>query len=215
MTVIKICGITRLEDAVAAVKLGVHALGFILWPGSPRSVTAAEMQRIVLGLPPLITPVGVFVNPGADDVRRAVDAGIRVAQIHGTVPAWGERAPATILCAVRLGKNGDVDLDPPVPGHGAVLLDAHDDVLHGGTGKTVDWDRAAAVARTRSVILAGGLTAANVGEAIRTVRPYGVDVASGVEERPGVKSHLRLRHFVDAVRRANVEAADDAMEELL
>jgi phosphoribosylanthranilate isomerase len=215
MTVIKICGITRVEDARAAVKLGVHALGFILWPGSPRSITPEDMQHIVLELPPLVTPVGVFVSPGAADVRRAVDGGIRVAQIHGTVPEWGGHAPGTILRAVRLGKHGDVDLDPPVEGSSAVLLDAHDDVLHGGTGKTVDWERAAAVARTRPVILAGGLTAANVAEAIHRVRPYGVDVASGVEERPGVKSHLRLRHFVDAVRRADVEAADDAMEELL
>jgi phosphoribosylanthranilate isomerase len=95
-----------------------------------------------------------------------------------------------------------------------VLLDAHDDTLHGGTGKTVDWERAALVARSRPVLLAGGLTPSNVIEAIHTVRPYGVDVASGVEERPGVKSHLRLRHFVDAVRRADAEPADEAMEEL-
>ncbi len=127
----------------------------------------------------------------------------------------GGPAPAPILRAVRLGKDGGLDLDPVVPGSSAVLLDAHDGVLHGGTGKTVDWKRAAAVARTRPVILAGGLTAGNVADAIRTVRPYGVDVATGVEERPGVKNHLRLQHFVDAVRRANVEAADDAMEELL
>jgi phosphoribosylanthranilate isomerase len=225
MTVIKICGITRPEDAQAAVKLGVHALGFILWPGSPRSVAFEGMARMVSALPPLITPVGVFVSPTASDVQRAVDAGIRVAQIHGTVPEWGARPPATILRAVRLKKESStatdrqidplsVSLDPPVPGSVAVLLDAHDEALHGGTGKTVDWERAALIARTRPVILAGGLTAANVIAAIEKVRPYGVDVASGVEERPGVKSHLRLRHFVDAVHRANVEPTDEVMEEL-
>ena len=214
MTAIKICGITRHEDADAAVNLGVHALGFVLWAGSPRSVSLDQMAQVVSELPPLITPVGVFVSPTADDVRRAVEHGIRVAQIHGDEPAWGGRPPATILRAVRLGKTAATGLDPEIPGARTVLLDAHDDVLHGGTGKTVDWERAAEVARTRRVMLAGGLTAANVAEAIRIVQPHGVDVASGVEERPGIKSLLRLRHFVAAVRRANVEAADDAMEEL-
>jgi phosphoribosylanthranilate isomerase len=215
VTAIKICGITRLEDANAAVRLGVHALGFILWPGSPRRIALDEMARIVAGLPPLVTPVGVFVSPAADEVQRAVEQGIRVAQIHGAVPEWNGRAPAAILRAVHLGKGGGETLDPPMPPSVAVLLDAHDDTRPGGTGKTVDWDRAAAIARTRPVILAGGLTSANVEKAIQTVRPYGVDVASGVEERPGVKSHLRLRHFVDAVRRANVESADETIEELL
>jgi phosphoribosylanthranilate isomerase len=215
MTVIKICGITRLEDAEVAVNLGVHALGFILWSGSPRSVTVDAAARIVSELPPLLTPVGVFVSPTADDVRRAADVGVRVAQIHGTVPEWTGRPPIPILRAVRLGHDDADSLAPPVPARVPVLLDAHDDVLHGGTGKTIDWERAAAVARTRSVILAGGLTSDNVTEAIQAVRPYGVDVASGVEERPGVKSHLRLRHFVDAVRRASLETSNDAMEELL
>lgn len=215
MTVIKICGITRLEDAEVAVKLGVHALGFVLWPGSPRRVALDDMARIISALPPLVTPVAVFVNPTASDVRRAADLGVRVAQIHAAVPEWDGRAPVTILRAVRLGKDGGDVLDPEVPASIPVLLDAHDDVLPGGTGKTLDWNRAANIARARPVILAGGLTAANVAEAIETVRPYGVDVASGVEERPGVKSHLRLRHFVDAVRRANLEEQDEAMEELL
>lgn len=215
MTVIKICGITRLEDAEAAVKLGVHALGFILWPGSPRSVALDDMAGIISALPPFVTPVGVFVNPAASDVRRAADLGVRVAQIHAAVPEWGGRAPIPVLRAVRLGKDGGDSLDPEVPASIAVLLDAYDEVLHGGTGKTLDWKRAATIAQARPVILAGGLTAGNVAEAIETVRPHGVDVASGVEERPGVKSHLRLRHFVDAVRRANLEERDDAMEELL
>jgi phosphoribosylanthranilate isomerase len=214
MTAIKICGITRQEDAAAAVRLGVHALGFILWPGSPRSVAFDQMRRIVAELPPLVTPVGVFVSPTDSDVRRAVVVGIRVAQIHGAEPHWSGRAPTTILRAVRLGNGGGENVDPLVPATIPVLLDAHDDTLHGGTGQTVDWERAALVARSRPVLLAGGLTPSNVFEAIHTVRPYGVDVASGVEERPGVKSHMRLRHFVDAVRRADAEAADEAMEEL-
>src|SRR5262245_6726500 len=212
MTVIKICGITRPQDAEAAVKLGVHALGFVLWPESPRSVGVDAMAQIISALPPLITPVGVFVSPTADDVRRAADLGIRVAQIHAMEPEWGARPPVTILRAVRLAK--DEGIDPPVAGASTVLLDAQDDVLHGGTGKIVDWPRAAVVARVRRVILAGGLSASNVAEAIHTLRPYGGDVASGVEERPGAKSHLRLRHFVEAVRRADVESADEAMEEL-
>ena len=216
MTTIKMCGITRIEDAIMAADLGVHAVGFILWAGSPRHVAIDNVARMVSALPPFVTPVGVFVSPTAEEVARAVANGIGVAQIHGDLPAWpGGRPPARILRAVRLGRGGQATLEPAVAPAVPVLLDAQDESLHGGTGKTVDWHRAAAVARTRVVVLAGGLTPANVGDAVGIVKPYAVDVASGVEASPGVKDHERMRRFVDSVRRADVEGWSSTVEEIL
>lgn len=196
MTAIKICGITRREDAEAAVAFGANALGFVLWPASPRHTTTAAVAAIVRHLPPFVTPVGVFVNPSADDLAGAADSGLRLAQVHGLVPAGVLRLP--VLRAVRLSSTGDA-IEPNMDDD-TVLLDAHDPVRHGGTGQTVDWTRARAVAAKRRIVLAGGLTPLNVREAIAMVRPYAVDVASGVEATPGIKDHLRLRAFMDAVR---------------
>jgi phosphoribosylanthranilate isomerase len=197
MTAFKICGITREADAGLAVTLGAAALGFVLWPGSPRHIPLARVRMITATLPPFVTPVGVFVDPTADDIARAAQSGIRLAQVHGSMPA---AASLPVLRAVHLGTMQD-GLDVEVGPLETVLLDAYDPVAHGGTGRTVDWTRAAAIAARRRVILAGGLTAANVGEAIATVKPYAVDVASGVESEPGIKDPARLRAFADAVRR--------------
>lgn len=194
---IKICGITRLEDALAAASLGVQALGFVLWAKSPRATTAGAIGPILAALPPFVTPVGVFVDPTAEEVGRAREAGIQVAQVHGAVPALP--AGMRLLRAVSLGVE-DGAIDPEVPGTGAVLVDAHDAVRRGGTGRTVNWSRVRLVAAGRPVILAGGLTPENVGAAIVEARPYAVDVASGVERAPGLKDHDRLAAFVVAVR---------------
>jgi len=194
---IKICGITRLEDALAAASLGVQALGFVLWAKSPRATTADAIGPILAALPPFVTPVGVFVDPTAEEVGRAREAGIQVAQVHGAVPALP--AGMRLLRAVSLGVE-DGAIDPEVPGTDAVLVDAHDPVRRGGTGQTVSWSRVRLVAAGRPVILAGGLTPENVGAAIVVARPYAVDVASGVERAPGLKDHDRLAAFVVAVR---------------
>lgn len=196
MTAIKICGITRLEDATAAVDLGANALGFVLWPDSPRHTTIDGAAAIIRTLPPFVTPVGVFVDPSADDLVRAATAGVRLAQIHGMVPNVPLALP--VLRAVYLSATGD-GIEPAVDAE-TVLLDAHDPVRHGGTGKTVDWARARAIAAHRRIVLAGGLTPLNVRDAITTVRPYAVDVASGVEARPGVKDHELLRRFITAAK---------------
>ena len=203
MTAIKICGLTRAEDAEAAVEFGAQALGFVLWEGSPRCIAPADVRRITQGLPPFVTRVGVFVNPTADELARAVSqAEISVAKIHGKVPAFlGDQPPVRILRAVHLAEGAPDGIEPAV-GDATVLLDAHDPARHGGTGKTIDWTRAAQVARTRRVILAGGLTPENVGEAIRVVTPYAVDVSSGIETRPGVKDHGLLRRFIAGVKEA-------------
>lgn len=194
---IKVCGITRLEDAAAAVALGVHALGFVFWPKSPRAISPASARAIVEHMPPFITSVGVFVDPAAALVADCHAAGIQVAQIVGAVPPLPPGM--SLLRAVTLAADRP-GIVPDVPGTTPVLIDAHDPVRRGGTGRTLDWAAVRTVARTRAVILAGGLRADNVAEAIRRAHPAGVDVSSGVEQAPGVKDHQRLAAFVAAVR---------------
>lgn len=196
MTAVKICGLTRRQDAEAAVALGAHAVGFVLWQASPRYANLEMVATIVGGLPPFITPVGVFVNPSADDIAQAAQAGLRLAQVHGAMPTG--RLALPVLRAVHLAAATD-GIEPAVD-DATVLLDADDPVRHGGTGQTVDWTRARAIAARRRIVLAGGLTALNVADAIQTVGPYAVDVASGVEVEPGIKDPLKLRAFIDAVR---------------
>ena len=196
MTAIKICGITREADAALAVRLGANAIGFVLWPKSPRHAAMARVSMIIATLPPFVTPVGVFVDPAGDDIARAAQAGVRLAQIHGRVPV---SSALPVLRAVHLGDNPD-GLDVEVGPLETVLLDAHDPVLHGGTGRTVDFARAASIAARRRIVLAGGLTPANVRDAIAAVKPYAVDVASGVEAEPGVKDPAKLRAFIEAVK---------------
>jgi len=201
MTFIKFCGMTRPEDVAIAVELGVDAIGFVLWPKSPRYVSLEIAAKLVAMIPDGIRPVGVFVTPSPDDVSRAVEqAGIRVAQLHGVndVSFGGQRCEFWI--ATSLPANGAGS--SAASGH-MLILDAHDPVKQGGTGQTIDWQRASAVAATRPTILAGGLTPANVADAIRTVRPFGVDVASGIETAAGVKSEQAMRAFVAAVRGAH------------
>lgn len=199
MTFIKLCGMTRDLDVAIAIDTGVDAVGFVLWPGSPRRVNVARTMALVRDLPPEVTPVGVFVQPDRDEITRAVEqAGIRVAQVHGV----GDTTLAADLhCEVWFATSLEGDgIAPSVTGDYTVLLDAHDAERYGGTGCTIDWTRAARVAARRRVLLAGGLTPANVAEAVRHVRPYGVDVASGIETSPGVKDADAMRAFVAAVR---------------
>ncbi len=198
MTAVKICGITRPEDAEAAARFGASYIGFVLWPNSPRAASLDIVRTIVASLPESVTPVGVFVDPTAQQINDAAAAGIRLAQVHGDSPAELSAVAIPVLRAVHLSaQNGGID--PDIPDE-LILLDTHDPVKHGGTGKTVDWKRAHVVARTRRVILAGGLTAFNVRSAIEQVRPFAVDVASGVESSPGIKDHGLLRAFITAAR---------------
>ena len=198
MTAVKICGITRPEDAEAAARFGASYIGFVLWPKSPRAASLDIVKAIVATLPESVTPVGVFVDPTAQQINDAAAAGIRMAQVHGDSMGELSAVEIPVLRAVHLSaqKSG---IDPDIPDE-LILLDAHDPVKHGGTGKTVDWKRAHAVARTRRVVLAGGLTAFNVRSAIEQVRPFGVDVASGVESSPGIKDHGLMRAFITAAR---------------
>jgi len=199
MIAVKICGITRPEDAEAAARFGASYIGFVLWPKSPRAASLDIVRTIVASLPESVTPVGVFVDPTAQQINDAAAAGIRLAQVHGDSRAELGAVELPVLRAVHLSADPDGGLEPDVTDE-LILLDAHDPVKHGGTGKTVDWKRARAVAQTRRVILAGGLTPFNVRSAIEQVRPFAVYVASGVESSPGIKDHGLLRAFIAAAK---------------
>lgn len=201
---LKICGLTRVEDARLAGHLDVDAVGFVLWPGSPRAVSLQQAAALGRELPPWTSRVGVFVRPSVADVEAAVAvAGLGAVQIHGAddpAPYRAVRVPVLWAASLRDGAP-----DPVAPDGMTLLLDAHDPVQHGGTGRTIDWTRARAIAqRERRLVLAGGLTAENVAGAITDVRPWAVDVSSGVEATPGRKSAVRMQAFVAAVRGATL-----------
>ncbi len=197
--IVKICGITRVEDASLAVELGALAIGFIFWPSSPRVVSSDRARTIARALPPQVLAVGVFVNASTETIEATADAvGLGAIQLHGDEsPALGAALSRPIIKALTLGDTLDEQL--ALWPDATVLLDAHDPVRRGGTGQTIDWDRAAAVAARRQVFLAGGLNAGNVAAAVARVRPAGIDVSSGVEARPGVKDADKLRALFGAL----------------
>ena len=197
---VKICGLTRVQDAELAAALGARALGFVFWPDSPRAVTAEAAKAIAARIPKDVTKVGVFVNEDIERVRDIVDeVGLDFAQLHGDeTPEYCQRLARKVIKAVGIREDGGstfASFDSDV----LLLVDAHDPAARGGTGRTVDWDAARAVAAERPLILAGGLNAANVRLAVRSVRPYGVDVSSGVESAPGIKDPAKLRSFFEVL----------------
>jgi phosphoribosylanthranilate isomerase len=197
---VKICGITREEDALGAVRAGADALGFNFWPGSKRHLTAAAARRIVARLPPFVTPVGVFVNQPEAEVRAiAAETGVQVLQLHGDeTPETCARMPLPVVKAIPVDALQSLSrlLSYEVS---AFLLDTPSRG-YGGSGAPFDWSLAEGVSEVAPVILAGGLDPENVAAAIRAVRPYAVDVASGVESSPGVKDMQKMVRFVAAVR---------------
>ncbi|HYN07903.1 MAG TPA: phosphoribosylanthranilate isomerase [Vicinamibacterales bacterium] len=198
---IKVCGITRAEDASEAVRLGAAALGFVFWPKSPRVLSVRAARDIAAGVPLLVARIGVFVDAPADEVARIADeVGLDGVQLHGDerVDRY-ERVKSRLIKAVSLETDEDVARAATLPAHVTTLVDAADRVRRGGTGRVADWSQAAALASRRPVILAGGLTPENVGEAVRAVRPWALDVSSGVETAPGIKSRERLEAFFAAV----------------
>ena len=265
---VKICGITRLQDAELASGLGAGAVGFVFWPDSPRYIAPEAARTIAERMPPHVMKVGVFVDEPFDRIVEIMDeVGLDAAQLHGhETPEYcqqlmvrlkadptrqaadtvGQTAAnsvgsgfsrtvdvvsgfsrtvdvvsgfsrtvdvvsgfsrtvdvvsgfsRTVIKAIAMTDNGAVDLSAFEP-EVVLLVDAQDAVRHGGTGRTVNWDAAREIAVTRPTILAGGLNAANIKLAVRAVRPYGVDVSSGVESAPGVKDPARLRSFFEAL----------------
>lgn len=204
---IKICGITRAEDAALAVELGADAIGFVFWPRSPRAIAPADARAIERALPPLVSRVGVFVDATPGEVAEVVRAaGLDVVQLHGDEPVDRYlEVDARIVKVAPLRDDADVTAAAGWPAGVMPLVDAVDPDRRGGTGRRADWTLAARLASMRPLLLAGGLDADNVREAIRRVRPWGIDVSSGVERRPGVKDAERLRAFFAAVARAREE----------
>jgi phosphoribosylanthranilate isomerase len=200
--ILKICGITRLVDALHAVKEGATALGFVFWTNSPRAIAPADAKSIIAALPPKVTPVGVFVNEAPQTLREVLKlTGVKAVQLHGDeMLADFEFIECPLLKSATLDHL--TETSRAWPAETTLLLDAADRVKRGGTGVAVDWNKAAAAARNHRVVLAGGLTPLNVEEAIRTVRPIGVDVASGVEASPGVKDFAKVSAFLTNARRA-------------
>jgi phosphoribosylanthranilate isomerase len=202
---IKVCGITNVEDAEGAVRAGADALGFVMYRKSPRFVEPAVARAIVAGLPPFVLPVGVFVNEEAEKVRALIDeCGFALAQLHGDESAhYCQNLGRPALKAIRLKDRGGFLALAEFHGRANVrgfLIDAFSDHAYGGTGQTVDWTLAQEVARSAPIILAGGLNPGNVAQAVQMVRPYGVDVSSGVEQSPGKKDPDKVKAFIQAAR---------------
>ena len=200
--ILKICGMTRVGDALHAVREGATAIGFVFWKGSPRYIEPERAGEIAAALPATVTTVGVFVNEPVDAIRETVRvAGLRMVQLHGDeTPAYMELIDQPVMRAVTLDTM--VETTKRWPADTTLLLDSTDPSRRGGGRAAVDWPRAAVITRGRRVVLAGGLTPDNIEEAIVTVRPIGVDVASGVESAPGVKDLDKVARFL-----ANAQAA--------
>lgn len=211
---VKVCGITSLEDARLAAEAGADALGFVFWRPSPRHVDAERAAAIARDLPEPVLRVGVFVDAPRDEIERIADAvGLDVLQLHGDEPAHAlDGLPRPVLKAIRVDSGFVVEealrcaraaaglvVDTRLPGPKP---------LPGGTGVPFDWSRVAGLAaRVPFLMLAGGLEPGNVAEAIRTVRPHAVDVSTGVEVEPGRKDASKVRAFVEAARVAQSEVA--------
>ena len=198
---VKICGITRMEDALEAADLGAAAVGFIFFRESPRYIAPEDAARIIRNLPPFVTPVGVFVNETRDAVSRAIErSGVRSLQFHGEEsPEETTGYPLPVVKSFRVGD----DFDPAAIARYALpayLLDASVRGMYGGTGRTFDWRKAVEASRFGRIILGGGITPENAAEAVRAVHPYAIDVSSGVEASPGIKDSRRMRALFESLR---------------
>ncbi len=199
---VKICGITRIEDALFAERLGAFAVGFVFYPRSGRNIGPADAGRIARALGPEIMKVGVFVDEDAPRVRDIVaEAGLTAVQFHGgETPEYVRKFDdLTVIKAFRVGDGFEPGCMRDYP-EGLFLLDTMTAGAYGGTGKTFDWGIAGACRGYGGIIVAGGLTPFNVGGAIRMTDPWGVDVSGGVELSPGIKDHAAMNAFFDAVR---------------
>jgi len=215
-TRIKICGITRLADGLAAAREGADAIGFVFWPGTPRRIRGDAAQAIAAALPPYVTTVGLFVDPEPDEVRAILGAvPLDLLQFHGNEPpelcrAFARPYVKAVPVGDRAAKDGLLEYATRYHDAAAWLFDAPPSGgLPGGTGRTFDW-AALPAELDRPVVLSGGLNAENVGAAVRRVRPWAVDVSSGVEAigadgKPvkGIKDPTRIRAFIEEVRHAD------------
>ena len=207
MTRIKICGITEFEDARDAALLGADAIGLNFYPSSPRYIDPARAAQIIEKLPPFVTVVGIFVNhPDPQNLEDfAASLGLHAVQLHGNeTPDYCSMIQRVkVIKALRVDANFRVDTLRSY-GSGTFLLDASSPEQFGGTGKSFNWDLVFGANAFGSIIIAGGLNPENVSQAVSTLHPFGVDVASGVESKPGRKDYEKMRRFIDSVHRVDV-----------
>lgn len=205
-TAVKICGITRVEDAAAAARSGAHAIGMVFYSKSPRAVSNATARRIVDSLPAFVTPVALFVDPELAEVKRIIEeVRPQLLQFHGEEePDFCGRFDLPYIKATRVKPGVDLlQYARRYPAAKGLLLDAFVEGSHGGTGSAFDW-RLIPDPLPLPLILAGGLDPDNVGDAVRKVRPWAVDVSSGVEAARGIKDAAKIAAFIRGVRDADV-----------
>ena len=201
-TRIKICGITRIEDALTAIRLGANAIGFIFWDKSARYIDPKEARKIVMALPPFVTVVGVYVNPSSEWVEETCSiAGLNLLQFHGDeLPEFCSQFPLPYIKAVRIRSGIDLlQYAAQYSSSNGLLLDSYVEGVPGGTGRTFEWSL---IPENLSLplIVSGGLHAKNVCEAIREAKPWAVDVSSGVEITKGIKDADKIAAFMTGVR---------------
>lgn len=207
-TRVKICGITRIEDALAAAAAGADAIGFVFFAHSARTLAPSMAQAICAALPPFIATVGLFVDAEPEQVRATLgEVPLDLLQFHGAeTPAYCEQFERPYLKALRMRDDIDIaDLTQQFASARALLLDTYRADVAGGTGEIFDWQRVPMQFRSE-IVLAGGLTADNVAAAVSQLRPYAVDVSGGVERAPGIKDAKKIEAFIAAVRRADSQS---------
>jgi len=190
-----------MEDAQAAADFGADALGFIFYKQSKRYIDPEVAKRIISALPPFLTTVGVFVNQDLDEISEIKEmTGIQVAQLHGDeTPEFASLLPLEVIKAIRVKDKSDLDRVAQYSAQ-AILFDTYSDIEYGGTGKSFDWEILKTKPISGDIILSGGLNPDNVLEAIKIVKPYAVDVSSGVEIAPGKKDHKKIKKFIEAIK---------------
>ncbi len=204
MVKVKICGITNLDDAMAAADFGADALGFVFFKESPRYISPANAKKIIKKLPPFISTVGVFVNEDKNTIKKTVSqAGIDIIQLHGEEPPAACRFHGHLpIKAIRVKSIDNLEIISKYRDKvSAFLLDTYTPDVFGGTGQVFNWDIAVEAKKFGRVILAGGLTPARIEKAIRRVHPYAVDVSSGVEAEKGKKDHKKMKLFIERAKR--------------
>ena len=197
---VKICGITAPADAASAVAAGASAIGLIFWPSSPRAVDAARAREIIAAVPAFVSVVGVFVNQVDEAARLTRELSLSAVQFHGDETAADcAAAGVRVIKSVAVRDESAIETALSLPQEVTVLVDAHDPIRRGGTGVAVDWSIAREIARRRATILSGGLNPGNVRDAVAAVRPWAIDVSSGVESAPGRKDVQKILALFAAI----------------
>ena len=209
MVKVKICGITNLDDAMAAADFGADALGFVFFKNSPRYLSPANAKKIIKKLPPFISAAGVFVNEDKNTISQTVSqTGIDIIQLHGEEPPNAcKLSEHLVIKAIRVKSIDNLEIISKYKDKvSAFLLDTYTPEIFGGTGQIFNWDIAAEAKKFGRVILAGGLTPENIEKAVRLVHPYAVDVSSGVEAEKGKKDHLKMKLFIERAKSVSFSA---------